>query len=347
MHRIVLLNPMLDRTGQEWLEARAEVTVVPSDGPPGRLTEALGSADAVVVRLPGRITKEAIASAPRLRVIATAGAGFDHIDIAAATEAGVPVVNSIGIGPNPVAEHAVGLMLALARRIVAGDTRLRRDGWIGRDSLLVRDPGTELSGKTVGIIGFGFIGQRVAAICGGAFSNRVLAYDPLLTDAVFAPLNVERRRSLRELLPESDFVTVHAPLTDGTRHLVGGAELAMMKPTAYLINCARGGLVDPAALTEALREGRIAGAGIDVFDPEPPDRNHPLFGLENVIVTPHLAGLSRETNLRLSMSAAEQVLQVLAGDRPPRLVNPEVWERRRGESRGSMPQEKRRGRWPR
>ena len=332
MHRIVLLNPMLDRTGQEWLEARADVTVVPSDAP-ARVTEALASAEAVVVRLPGRMTRNSIASAPRLRVIATAGAGFDHIDIAAATEAGIPVVNSVGIGPNPVAEHAVGLMLALARRIVAGDARLRREGWAGRDTLLVRDPGTELSGRTVGIIGFGFIGRRVAEICAGAFSNRVLAYDPLLPDDAFAAVkHVERRKSFRELLPESDFVTIHAPLREGTRHLVGGAELAMMKPTAYLINCARGGLVDPAALTRALQEGRIAGAGIDVFDPEPPERTHPLFGLENVIVTPHLAGLSRETNLRLSMSAAEQVLQVLAGDRPPRLVNPEVWDRRRGES---------------
>lgn len=337
MHRIVLLNPMLDRTGQEWLAARADATVVPSDSPPARLTEALGSADAVIVRLPGRMTKDMIASAARLRVIATAGAGFDHIDVAAATAAGICVVNNIGIGPNPVAEHAVGLMLALARRIVVGDTRLRSLGWTGRDELLARDPGTELTGKTVGIIGFGFIGRRVAAICAGAFSNRVLAHDPPLDDAVFAAANVERRKRLRELLSESDFVTVHAPLAEGTRHLVGAAELAMMKPTAYLINCARGGLVDPVALTEALREGRIAGAGIDVFDPEPPERHLPLFDLENVIVTPHLAGLSRETNLRLSMSAAEQVLQVLAGDRPPRLVNPEVWDRRRGASRRSIP----------
>ncbi len=330
MDRIVLLNPMLDRMGQAWLEARADVTVVPSDSPPPRLTEALGSADAVIVRLPGRMTRDMIASAPRLRVIATAGAGFDHIDIASATAAGIAVVNSVGIGPNPVAEHAVGLMLALARRIVVGDARLRREGWTGRDELLVRDRGTELSGKTVGIIGFGFIGRRVAEICAGAFSNRVLVYDPLLDDPVFAAAKVERRGSLPELLPEADFVTVHAPLTEDTRHLIGAAELAMMKPTAYLINCARGGLVDPAALTAALEEGRIAGAGIDVFDPEPPERNHPLFRLENIIVTPHLAGLSRETNRRLSMSAAEQVLQVLAGDRPPRLVNPEVWDRRRG-----------------
>jgi D-3-phosphoglycerate dehydrogenase len=327
--RIVLLNPMLHRTGQEWLEARAEVAVVPADAPGDRLVDALASADAVVVRLPGRMTKEAIASAPRLRVIAVAGAGVDHIDIAAATAAGIPVVNNVGIGPTPVAEHAVGLMLALARRIVMGDTRLRGQGWACRDQLLGRDLGTELSGKTVAIVGFGFIGRRVGAICAAAFGNQVLAFDPYLDDGPFSAANVERRRSLRELLPPADFVTVHAPLTDTTRHMIGHAELAMMKPTAYLINCARGGLVDPDALVDALRAHRIAGAGIDVFEPEPPPSTHPLFGFDNVIVTPHLAGLSHETNRALSMSAAEQVLQVLAGDRPPRLVNPEVWDRRR------------------
>lgn len=328
MRRIVL-NPMLHRAGQEWLEARADVVLIPADAPEGGLADALASAEAVIIRLPARITKAVIAAAPRLRVIATAGAGVDNIDVAAATEAGIPVVNNVGIGPNPVAEHAVGLMLALARRIVAGDSGLRRQGWACRDQLLGRDPGTELSGKTVGIVGFGFIGQRVAAICTAAFGNRVLAYDPFLADGVFVSAKVERRQSLRALLPEADFVTVHAPLTAGTRHVIGRAELAVMKPTAYVINCARGGLVDPAALHDALRDHRIAGAGIDVFDPEPPEPANPLFGLDNVIVTPHLAGLSRETNRRLSMSAAEQVLQVLADDRPPRLVNPEVWDRRR------------------
>jgi D-3-phosphoglycerate dehydrogenase len=327
--RIVLLNPMLHRTGQEWLEARADVVVVPADVPQNRLDDALASADAIIVRLPGGVTKEAIASAPRLRVIATAGAGVDHVDIGAATAAGIPVVNNVGIGPTPVAEHAVGLMLALARRIVMGDRRLRAQGWACRDQLLGRDLGTELSGKTVAIVGFGFIGRRVGAICATAFGNRVLAFDPFLDDGPFSAAKVERRRSLRELLPEADFVTVHAPLTETTRHMIGRAELAMMKPTAYLINCARGGLVDPDALVDALREHRIAGAGIDVFEPEPPVSPNPLVALENVIVTPHLAGLSHETNRTLSMSAAEQVLQVLAGDRPPRLVNPEVWDRRR------------------
>ena len=327
--RIVLLNPMLHSAGQDLLATHGEMEIVPSSAPPDRLAAALAAADAIVVRLPARVTAGVIAAAPRLKVIATAGAGFDHIDVAAATRAGVPVVNNAGIGPNPVAEHTVGLMLALARRIVVGDRLLRTRGWASRDGLLATDPGSELEGKTVGIVGFGFIGRRVAAVCAGAFGARILAYDPFLDDGVFTAAGVERRRDLRDLLPEVDFLTLHTPLSESTRRVIGAPELALMKPAAYLINCARGGVLDTAALYAALRDGRIAGAGIDVFDPEPPDPADPLLTAENVIVTPHIAGLSGETNRRLSLSAAEQVLQVLAGDRPPRLVNPEVWEHRR------------------
>ena len=327
--RIVLLNPMLHSAGQDLLATHGEMEIVPSSAPPDRLAAALAAADAIVVRLPARVTAGVIAAAPRLKVIATAGAGFDHIDVAAATRAGVPVVNNAGIGPNPVAEHTVGLMLALARRIVVGDRLLRTRGWASRDGLLATDPGSELEGKTVGIVGFGFIGRRVAAVCAGAFGARILAYDPFLDDGVFAAAGVVRRRDLRDLLPEVDFLTLHTPLSESTRRVIGAPELALMKPAAYLINCARGGVLDTAALYAALRDGRIAGAGIDVFDPEPPDPADPLLTAENVIVTPHIAGLSGETTRRLSLSAAQQVLQVLAGDRPPRLVNPEVWEQRR------------------
>ncbi|HYM90429.1 MAG TPA: hydroxyacid dehydrogenase [bacterium] len=329
MPKIILLNRMLHQGGQEWLAARADVEVVPPDAPGERIAQAVASADAVLVRLPIRLTRELVAAAPRLRVIGIEGAGFDHIDVAAATEAGIPVVNNVGVGATPVAEHAVGLMLALARRIAKGNAGLRHEGWACRDAFLGGEMGTELSGKTVGIVGFGAIGRQVARICLAAFENRILAYDPLLDDGLFHAMHVDRRRRLRELLPEADFVTIHTPLNAETRHVIGAAELGLMKPTAYLINCARGPVVDEAALYAALHEGRIAGAGIDVFDPEPPASTNPLFGLPNVIVTPHIAGVSQETSRRLSLAAAEQVMQVLADERPPRLVNPEVWARRR------------------
>ncbi len=331
MTTVLLLNPMLHQAGHELLESRgAALEVLTHDAPAERLADALARADGLVVRLPYHVTRPMIAAAPRVRVIGTAGAGVDHIDVAAATEAGIAVVNGAGVGPVPVAEHVVGMMLALARRIATGDRRLRRDHWACREALLGPELGTELSGKTVGIVGFGFIGRKVAAVCTGGFGTRILAYDPFLDDSVFAAASVERRRDLRTLLSEADFVTVHTPLTTETRHVIGAPELRWMKPTAYLINCARGAVVDEAALHRAITEGWIAGAGIDVFDPEPPVGAHPLFSLDNVVVTPHLAGLSGETNRLLVLSAAEQVLQVLAGERPPRLVNPEVWERRRG-----------------
>jgi D-3-phosphoglycerate dehydrogenase len=329
MPKIVLLSGSLNQAGPEWLAARAEVEVVPRDAPVERIMQAIAQADAALVRPPIRMTRELIGASPRLRVIGTEGAGFDHIDVAAATEAGIPVVNNVGVGATPVAEHAVGLMLALARRIVKGDSRLRRMGWTSRDALLGGEMGTELSGKTVGIVGMGAIGRRVARICLTAFENRILAYDPFLDDAVFRAMTIERRRHLRDLLPEADFLTLHTPLNDGTRHVIGAEELGLMKPTAFLINCSRGAVVDQSALADALRDGRIAGAGIDVFDPEPAPSTNPLFALPNVIVTPHIAGVSQETTRRLSLAAAEQVMQVLGDERPPRLVNPEVWERRR------------------
>ena len=329
MVRIVLLGGSLHQAGPEWLAARADVEIVPRDAPADRIIQAMAQADAVLVRPPIRMTRELVAASPRLRVIGTEGAGFDHIDVAAATEAGIPVVNNVGVGATPVAEHAVGMMLALARRIVKGDARLRREGWASRDAWLGAEMGTELSGKTVGIVGMGAIGRRVARICVAAFENRVLAYDPFLDDAVFRAMTIERRRRLHDLLPEVDFLTVHTPLNEGTRHVIGEEELGLMKPTAFLINCARGAVVDGSALAAALREGRIAGAGIDVFDPEPAPSTNPLFGLPNVIVTPHIAGVSRETTQRLSLAGAEQIMQVLEDERPPRLVNPEVWDRRR------------------
>ncbi len=329
MPRILLLNSMVHPAGQELLSSRAIVDVVPNSAPRNALRQALQDADALIVRLPCRVTRQIIEEAPRLRVIGAAGAGVDHIDVSAATAAGIPVVNNVGIGPVPVAEHAVGLMLSLARRIVAGDRGVRRDHWACRERLIGPDLGIELTGKTVGIVGFGFIGQRVAMICRGGFGARVLAYDPFLDDGIFAAAGVERRRALRDLLSEADFVTLHMPLTEETRHAIGAEQVGYMKPTAYLINCARGAIIDEVALVRALREGRIAGAGIDVFDQEPPTPENPLFQLENVVLTPHIAGLSHETNRRLSLSVAEQILQVLAGERPPRLVNSEVWDRRR------------------
>jgi D-3-phosphoglycerate dehydrogenase len=326
---VTLFNPMLHPAGHEWLAARADVELIPQGASPSGLIEAISRADAALVRPPVRMTRELIAAAPYLRVIGTEGTGYDQIDVAAATDAGIPVIHNVGIGAVPVAEHTVGLMLALARRITQGNDRLRRDGWSSRASFFGQGVGTELTGKTLGIIGFGQIGRRVANICHAGFGMRVVAYTRSPGEARTDAPEVDFRADLHSVMAEADFLTIHTPLNEGTRHLIGEAELALMKRTAFLINCARGPIIDQAALVAALRDRRIAGAGLDVFEPEPADLSDPLFEQDHVVVTPHIAALSEETNRLLALGAAQQVMQVLAGTRPPRLVNPEVWERRR------------------
>jgi D-3-phosphoglycerate dehydrogenase len=331
MPRVVLFNRMLHPAGHEWLAARAHVESVPLDAAPDRVLEALAHADATLIRPPRRMTRELIAAGSRLQVIGTEGTGYDQIDVAAATEAGIPVIHNVGIGSTTVAEHAIALMMALSRRITEANDRLRREGWGCRSSFWERDTGTDLTGKTLGIIGFGQIGRKVAEICHKGFGMRVLAYTRSIPQGQAAPPGVEFREALLDVVAEADFLTVHAALTDKTRHLIGEATFNRMKPTAFLINCARGAIVDQAALAKALRDRRIAGAGLDVFDPEPAVLADPLFEQDRVIVTPHMAASSEDSNRSMALAAAEQIIQVLQGVRPPRLVNPEVWQRRRSQ----------------
>ncbi|MEV1243969.1 hydroxyacid dehydrogenase [Nonomuraea sp. NPDC049750] len=256
---------------------------------------------------------------PSLLAITSTGSGYDMIDIDACTEAGVIVCNQTGSNATAVAEHAVGLMLAVSKKINEADRALRnadeRDRF-GYGSI-------NLSGKTVGIIGLGEIGRRTAALCRG-FGMRVLAHDPYLTTA-----EIEARGAhgtpLRELLAASDFVTVHCPRTDETMGMFDRSLFETMKPTAYFISTARGGVHDEDALYEALRSKRLAGAGLDVFLEEPPSADHPLLTLENVVATPHIAGLSADALKTMASYAATQWLDIFSGKVPPRLVNPEAW----------------------
>ena len=244
--------------------------------------------------------------APRLEVIGFPGSGFESIDTAAATRAGVAVVYAAGSQYAAVAEHAIGLMLSLAKRIGFADRQMhaeRRfppreaysgDGWPGFPH--------EIDRKTVLILGFGFIGRDLARKCRAAFDMTVLAYDPYFDpmEAERQGVRLSRRRSeLPELIGQADFVVLCLPLGAETRHIVGAEELRAMKPGAYLINVSRGGTVDEAALIDALRQGRIAGAGIDVFDPEPALDDHPFFSMDNTVVTPHIGGWVREALPRL------------------------------------------------
>ena len=267
-----------------------------------------------------RADAELLARWPRLLAIATWGAGYDTVDLDACTAAGVIVANQAGGNKEAVAEHALGMMLCLSQRLIEADRALRRDrNWHRNDFI-----GNDLLGKTVGIIGLGNIGGRLAELCAGLFQMRILAYDPYLTTKQFALRGAEPV-SLVELLGSSDFVSVHCPLTAETRNMLGAAEFALMRPNAYFITTARGGIHDEATLIQALERNQIRGAGLDVWDTEPPALDHPLLRFDNVVVTPHTGGISDESRRKVGVGAAEQWFEICRGERPARLLNPEAW----------------------
>jgi D-3-phosphoglycerate dehydrogenase len=256
----------------------------------------------------------------RLKVIARTGIGVDNIDIMAATQRGILVVNTPDAPTESTAEHAVALLLALSKRVVAGDMSLR-GAEIRRPQLM----GTEVRGRVLGVVGFGRVGRRVAEICRQGLGMRVIAYDPYVDPATVTALGVEVVDDLYALLTQADFVTLHPALTSETHGLIGERELRRMKPGAYLINVSRGPVVDEAALVRALEDGHLGGAGLDVFDPEPPAPDNPLLCMSNVVVTPHIGSYTDLGSKALGEGAVQQVLQVLRGEQPPFLLNPTVW----------------------
>ncbi len=262
---------------------------------------------------------ELLERCPSLLAVCSAGAGYDVIDVEACTRAGVAVCNNSGPGAEAVAEHALGLMLDLAKKITMSDRVLRR-GALG-DRLVLR--GTELSGKTLGIVGMGAIGGRLVELC-APFRMTVLVYDPYLDDVAAQRHGVEVV-TLDELLARSDFVQLNCPLTAETEGLIGADEFAAMKPTAYFVTTARGRVHDEAALYDALTAGRIAGAGLDVFHDEPPALDNPLLSLDTVVATPHTAGITVEAAHGIAVATASQWLALFEGKTPPRLLNPAVW----------------------
>ncbi len=257
----------------------------------------------------------------QLLAVCSAGAGYDVIDVEACTRAGIAVCNNSGPGAEAVAEHALGLMLDLAKKITAAD-RVLRGGRLG-DRLVLR--GSQLLGKTLGVIGLGAIGGRLVELC-APFGMEVLVFDPYL-DEVSARARGARPVALNELLERSDFVQVTCPLTGETQGLIGREQFAAMKPTAFFITTARGPVHDEAALLDALVSGGIAGAGLDVFHEEPPRPDNPLLSLENVVATPHTAGITVEAARDIAVATATQWQTIFGGGMPPRLLNPDVWPR--------------------
>jgi D-3-phosphoglycerate dehydrogenase len=258
--------------------------------------------------------------APNLLMVSSNGAGFDPVDVEACTAAGVIVVNQSGGNAQSVAEHALGMMLTLSKRIIEADRALRREPNVNRNNLV----GTEVHGRTIGIVGIGNVGRRIAALCNGLLGMTVIAYDPYLTSAEIAARGAEKVE-LDELMRRSDYVSVNCPLTRESRGMIGARQFGLMQPHAFFITTARGFIHDEDALLAALRDKRIAGAGLDVWAKEPPPPEHPLLQFDNVLASPHTAGVTKEARANMGRIAAEQMLDALDGKRPPRMINPEVW----------------------
>lgn len=319
----MLIESMYHPDGEALLAREAEVQVL-HDPTQEAIRDAVRSASAVAVRYPARLRGDAIREGRDLLVISTSGRGTDAIDVAAATAQGVAVVNNPGLGAVPVSEHTLALMLDLAKQITRSDVLARRgEGWGERN----RSTRIHLEGRTLGVIGCGQIGTEVVRKCVVAFRMRVLVYDPYIPPSKAEAVGATWMKDLAPILREADFVSLHPELTDETRGMIGEAELRQMRKDAFLINTARGPIVQEAALIRALKEGWIAGAALDVFESEPLPPDSPLYQVKNLILTPHVAGITVEAKHELALSAARQILQVLRGERPPHLVNPEVWGR--------------------
>jgi D-3-phosphoglycerate dehydrogenase len=269
-----------------------------------------------------RIGRDFLAQCPQILVVSASGAGFDAIDVAACTEAGVIAVNQTGGNREAVGEHTLGLMLSLTKRIGETDKALRTGAVVDRIAYM----GDDLYGKTVGIVGFGNTGTRVAELCSGLFAMTVLAYDPYVGENAIAARGA-RKVELAELLQQADFVSLHCPLTAETTRMIGAREYAQMKTGAFFVTAARGGIHDEAALYDALKSGHLAGAGVDVWEQEPPPADHPLLTLPNVIASPHTAGVTHAARRRLALMAAEQLIDILRGGQPQRMLNAEVLPR--------------------
>ena len=263
-----------------------------------------------------------LAQCPDLLAICSTGAGFDMVDVEACTAAGVIVCNQSGSNDHAVAEHALAMMLSLAKKIAVSDKVLRRGG----DPDRFKFRATDIEAKVVGIVGLGKIGSRVAQLCGTLFGMRLIAYDPYVDAATMAGKGVAKV-GLDALLAQADFVTVHCPRSDETFGMFTLARFRQMRPDAYFINTARGGIHVEDDLADALTEGAVAGAGLDVFLHEPAPLSHRLLAFENVIATPHLAGMTDGAMRNMATMAADQWIGLFAGARPPRLVNPAAWSR--------------------
>jgi D-3-phosphoglycerate dehydrogenase len=314
----ILMSQPIHEAGIKFITDQGYEARVAPDFSEATLIKEVQDAQGLLVRT-AEIPASVINAGKQLKVIARHGVGYDNIDVKAATARKIPVCITPRANALSVAEHVLAFMLAWAKRIVPYDAATRKNDWDVRNSYGAFD----LDGKTIGILGMGRIGMLVCQKAKAAFNMEVLAYDPLVPREAMEKAGA-RVATIPEILTAADFVTLHVPSNPETKGMIGEAQFKMMKRSAFLINCARGPVVDEAALVKALKDGTIAGAGLDVFDPEPPMADNPLFGLPNVVLSPHSAGLTVECVIRMATHAAQAIVDVLEGRRPEGIINPEA-----------------------
>ena len=319
-HKVLLIGKMYDEIGEKLLAEYTNVEII-KEPKQHQIHEAIQDVSGVFVRYPTKLDAQAIGLAKNLKVISTSGFGTDAIDIAAATKRGIVVVNNPGLSTTAVTEHTLSMILELAKKLTFLNQCVKAGNYLIRNQV---QP-IQLEGKTLGIVGLGRIGSAVAKICSTALQMRVLAYDPYVPSGKADTVRATLVQDLDYLLTESDFVSLHPELTDETCEMFDLEAFKKMKPSAFLINTSRGKVVRQPDLVTAIREKLIAGAAIDVFEPEPPAINNPLYEFDNVIFSPHLAGVTPEAGMAAALSAANQILQVLQGEKPPYIINPKVW----------------------
>ncbi len=313
----ILISDAVDKAAADLL--KKEHDVVEAEPSMEELKEMIGEYDAILLRSRTKLTGDIIAAGKNLKVIGRAGIGVDNIDLKAATEHGIIVVNAPGSNSLSVVELTIGHMISLARKLVEADRHVRSGQW-NRKAF----KGVELMGKTLGLIGFGRIGSEVARRA-QVFGMDVITYDPYVNKKIADEMGVKVVETKEDVLKNADFISIHALLTDETRGMIAGPEFEIMKKSAYIINCARGGIVDEKALYEALKNGNIKGAALDVYENEPP-AGSPLLELDNVVFTPHVGASTKEAQMRAGTVAAEQMLTALQGEKPQFLVNRDVWK---------------------
>jgi len=313
----ILLSQNIHEDAVKYLKDRGFKLIIAPSPEDEVVRQYISNADAIIVRTATKLSRETIFAAGNLKVIARTGAGVDNVDIEAASEKQIPVCNTPEANIESVAEHALAFILSLSKHLFLMDVSVRKNDFAVRNKYLPVD----LEEKTLGLLGFGKIGRKVAEKCSNCFGMRIIYYDPYLSNDIVTGFKCGRVNDIDTVFSQSDFISLHMPYTKENHHIIGRELFAKMKPGAFIINTSRGGIIDENALADALSNGVICGAALDVFEDEPPKEDSPLLALDNIILSPHSAALTKESSKRMAMHAAEGVVDVLEGRAPKWVFN--------------------------